>query len=150
MHILNNGMRCAYSDCVEQHEVAKQDEDGNEIEAVTCSSCRKFRGLDNIQGDNMSKYPKVYFLEENCSVRFARYDNNAIAIQLICEDGSPMATATVNLAEVPPPGHVFVKDHSENTGMLAALIKAGYVEDTGKRIPSGFVTVPLAKLLIQP
>lgn len=31
--------------------------------------------------------------------------------------------------------------------MLDALIQAGLVEDTGRRVPTGYVTVPVARLL---
>ena len=44
------------------------------------------------------KFNKVKFKQWNCNVVIARYVNNNKAITLIdAEDGSPVATATVNL-----------------------------------------------------
>jgi hypothetical protein len=45
---------------------------------------------------------------------------------------------------------VAVKDWSENTGMLAALIAAGLVEDTGRRIPCAYTEAALCRLRVTP
>ena len=59
-----------------------------------------------------------------------------------------IAVATVNLPhECLGPGQVFIKDHSENRGMLETLEKAGIVKATGETVQSGFVQVPKAILL---
>ena len=75
----------------------------------------------------------------------------ATAIYLVdTADGEPVATATVNVEGVSenlPPSEVLIKDYSENEGMLGALIRAGLIEDTGRRVPTGYVTVPVAHLL---
>lgn len=79
------------------------------------------------------------------------YSNGRPAIQLICPNGDTMATATVNLPEVPiPDGHVFIKDWNENKGILDALVLAGIVERTGQTVPSGFVQAELCRLLVTP
>ena len=65
-------------------------------------------------------------------------------------DGEPVATATVNVegvSETLPPSEALIKDYSENEGMMEALIRAGLVQDTGRRVPTGYVTVPVARLL---
>ena len=75
----------------------------------------------------------------------------ATAIYLVdTADGEPVATATVNVegvSEKLPASEVLIKDYSENEGMMDALIAAGLVRDTGRRVPTGYVTVPVARLL---
>lgn len=99
----------------------------------------------------MSAPIHVQFMGETCDVVFARYGNGRIAIQLITANGEPWARATVNLpAEPLGADEVFIKDYSENEGMLDVLVAAGVVEDTGVRVDSGWVTVPVARLLVKP
>lgn len=94
--------------------------------------------------------PKVKFLGEECSVEFRKYQNGRTALELICEDGSPMAVATVNIPEVPiNEHHVFVKDWSENEGMAKALTDAGYIKPTGHLQKTGHVHAVIAELLIK-
>jgi len=64
------------------------------------------------------------------------------------QDGTPVATATVNLPdEALAPSEVAVKDHSENEGMLEWLWKAGIIERQPTRyVPSGFVRIPICTL----
>jgi len=71
----------------------------------------------------------VNFLGFNCIVQIGAYGNGRMAISLVSkEDHEPVATATVNLpAEPIMGGHVFIKDYSENKGMLDALVSAGIV-----------------------
>ena len=73
------------------------------------------------------------------------------AIYLVdAADGEPVATATVNVegvSEKLPDREVLIKDYSENEGMLEALARAGLVEDTGRRVRTGYVAVPVARLL---
>lgn len=65
-------------------------------------------------------------------------------------DGSPVATCSVNLPDEPlSDNEIFIKDYSENEGMLKALIERGFVEDTGRRVPSGWVNIPVAKIIIK-
>jgi hypothetical protein len=92
----------------------------------------------------------VFFAGEHCTIEWAKYDNGRVAIQLWCSEG-PMARATVNVPEYEPDfDEVLVKDYSENEGMLKALIDSGIVKDTGKRVHTGYVTLPVCKLLVQP
>jgi hypothetical protein len=93
---------------------------------------------------------KIKFKEWNCLILARRYDNGRVALQLVdATEGDPIATATINLPEFAvPEGHVLIKDWSENAGMLDALVSAGLVEDTGTKIPTGYVDACLAKLLV--
>jgi hypothetical protein len=85
-----------------------------------------------------------------CEVRQSQYANGRTALLLVdAKTGDSIAVATVNLPdEHIARGEVFIKDHSENQGMLAALEKAGIVRATGETVPAGFVQVPKAMLLI--
>lgn len=94
----------------------------------------------------------VRFNGSTCEVYRTEYPaGGATALVLIEQDtGEPYATATVNLPEITPRIPVrclLVKDYSENEGILAALEEAGVVEDTGQRVLSGFVELPVARLL---
>jgi len=92
--------------------------------------------------------PVVRFLGEDCTVSFVRYHNDRVAIELTCEDGSSMARATVNLPEVPlAEDEVAVKDYSENAGMLSALMSAGIVSAPVRWVESGWVKVPVCRVL---
>lgn len=77
-----------------------------------------------------------------------QYVNGGTALQLVdADDGSPIATASVWI-----PGlqgdEIAIKDYSENEGMLAALVASGIVTDPHRFEPSGFVTIPVCRLLI--
>lgn len=98
----------------------------------------------------MSNIPTVKFLGETCTVKFKEYDNGRVAIQLLCEDGCPMATATVNFPSVKVgEGNVLIKTYSENEGMMNALIEAGIIGEPVYRHGMGFVEVPECPLLVK-
>jgi len=89
------------------------------------------------------------FREWLCEIQQATYSNGRTALLLVdAKTGESIAVATANLPhESLEPGQVFIKDHSENHGMLEALEKAGIVKATGETVHSGFVQVPKATLL---
>ena len=61
----------------------------------------------------------------------------------------PYAMATVNVPHAHlEEGEVLIKNYSENEGILEMLEKEGVVERTGRTVPSGFVDIPVCKLLI--
>lgn len=87
---------------------------------------------------------------EALTVSIGRYHSPAnISIVLHDERGTPYAKASVNPEFLLLEGHVAIKDYSENSGILAALVDAKIVEDTGELIPSGFVDLILCRLLIK-
>ncbi len=92
---------------------------------------------------------RVHFRHWVCVIRKCEYGNGRVALKLVdAEDGSPIATATVNLPDVPlGKNQVLIKNYSENEGMLDALVAAGVVKPTGKTIRSGYVEVPICELL---
>jgi len=90
---------------------------------------------------------------DECEVYFSKYtNNNRVAIVLQDkETGEPYATASVNVVHADlKPDEVAIKDYSEGEGMLNDLVAAGIVEDTGKTVPSGYVDIPIARLLKKP
>lgn len=92
---------------------------------------------------------RVHFRHWVCLIQKCEYGNGRMALKLVdAEDGSPIATATVNLPDQPlGKNRVAIKDWSENEGMLKALIEAGVVKSTGQTIRSGYVEVPICELL---
>ena len=100
----------------------------------------------------------VRFNVWECEVIKQKYQNGRVALQLvaIADDmgnevykGAPIAMATVNLPEIElKDDEVIIKDYSENEGMLEVLEKAGIVKFIGQHAKSGWVTVPICKLLI--
>lgn len=83
-------------------------------------------------------------------IEFGRYQSGEIAIQIFNRYGEPEATATVSLVPygAPPPGErgVYLKDWSENEGIVQALVDAGIVELTGEAVPTGFCVADHAVL----
>ena len=79
--------------------------------------------------------------------------NNRVGLQLVevhPTGGDPVvAIATVNIPEIPlESDEVIIKDYSENEGMLKALLTAGIVAEPHRFVGSGFVTMPVCRLLI--
>jgi len=87
--------------------------------------------------------------EYDAVLEFGKYRNNRTAIECIDpEDGESIAVATVNLPDSPlNDDEVFIKDYSENEGILSSLIANNIVSDPIDVIPSGFVVVYKCKLL---
>lgn len=62
--------------------------------------------------------------------------------------GQELCIATTNIAGyIPAPGHVLIKDWSENEGVYKALFKAGVVGPIVRRVPAGFVEAYECELL---
>jgi len=88
---------------------------------------------------------KVKFMSWDCNVTVTKYLNGNTALELWDEEG-PVATATVNMGDKLPKDQAYIKDYSENEGMLEALADAGIVKEVIGRKVSGFVIVPLCTL----
>lgn len=91
----------------------------------------------------------VQFKQWNCILKWGEYGNGRAALQLMDADvGDLVMTATVNLPEEDlEDNEVFIKDYSENDGILEVLVNAGIIEDTGRRVQTGFVTIPVCRVL---
>lgn len=92
----------------------------------------------------------VRFCGFNCIVEKHKYNNGRIALRLIdVEDKFPVATASVNIPHAPcGENETYIKDYSENDGILNALISAKIVRDTGKNAIAGFELANLVEVLI--
>lgn len=77
----------------------------------------------------------------------SQYDDGTDAIILETADGVPYGTASVNLRDKIPSGFVAVKDYSENIGMLEALIYAKIIGQPEFYVRTGYVEVPVCKIL---
>jgi len=105
---------------------------------------------------DIRNFPQVLFKSWLCRVVPDKYRNtNSLALTLKEVDtGEPIATASINMVDddaqalidkhfgyeqIP----VFIKDYSENQGMLVALQEAGVVSDVVDYYDSGYVRVPL-------
>ena len=88
----------------------------------------------------------------SATILVGRYPaGGAIAIQLVGDDvpTEPMATFSTNL--VPYGAQVScdefcVKTWSENEVFVAPMLSTGLFEDTGKRVPSGYVVSPIWRI----
>lgn len=88
------------------------------------------------------------FIKGEVELQLGKYQNGSVAIQAFSLYGEPEFKATVALDEIPQKGHVFLKGWSENEGIPTALVKAGIVELTSRKIPTGYCEAEEAKLLI--
>ncbi len=89
----------------------------------------------------------IHFLGEECTLEWGWYAKpRNRRLQLWASDG-PMATASLNPATSLPDGFIAIKDYRENAGILAALVAAGAVEDTGDLVPVGYEMANLCVIL---
>jgi len=70
---------------------------------------------------------------------FGRYEGGRAALQMLDGMDLPYATITVNLPEDLAEGEHFVKGWSENEPIVKALLDAGWLRDTGRRVQTGYV-----------
>ena len=90
---------------------------------------------------------KSKYTNEDVILNYGKYGNGSVDIQGLSDIGEPLFTATVALDELPNEGCVFLKGWSENEGIPEALVQAGIVELTGRKIPTGYCEAIEAKLL---
>ena len=95
--------------------------------------------------------PQVRFMHWTCDVMIEKYRAGGTALQLVNADKEShdhdIATASVWIPGLKT-GSIAIKDYSENEGMLDILIKAGIVAKPHAWTQSGFVKIPVCKLLI--
>ena len=64
--------------------------------------------------------------------------DGSIALMATTEYGEPAFNVTVNLEMPPFPGTFWVKQWSENEGIVEELVKRGIIRLTGFEMPTGF------------
>ena len=92
---------------------------------------------------------RVTFKDQTLHVHKLKYLDGSLCLRLVNpENGYDVVTATTNLNGVAPTLHnneVYIKNWSENKGVLEALIAGGVVKDTGIVLPTGFVEANLCE-----
>lgn len=84
-------------------------------------------------------------------LKWTTYYNKRTCIVLESLIDGPICKATVNIPEaILAEEEVLIKDWSENEGILAILVAAGVVLDTGRRVASCSVKANVCRLLVQP
>lgn len=79
-------------------------------------------------------------------VSAGKYRDGSEALRIVDDEG-PICTLTVNLDTGPlKPGYYLVKTWSENERTCAMLLEQGIFEDTGARVPTGFVQAAIWQL----
>lgn len=85
-----------------------------------------------------------YVHAKNAQLWLSKYATDDVtALFVTSEQGEPLATVTVNLSaygQFPGEGNVFVKNWSENEGILDVLVREGVLSAPLREIPSGFVS----------
>lgn len=79
-----------------------------------------------------------------------RYQTGNLAILGVCEDGEPFATLTVNMPQhqhLLDKDEVFIKNWSENETFAREALMSGFFIQWGRPVPSGFVKVPIWKVI---
>ena len=74
-------------------------------------------------------------------------DNGRTCLLLDC--GGTMA-ASVNIDGPMEEDEIAIKDYSENIGMLRTLVGAGIVAEPHRWVRSGFVSIPICRMLEGP
>lgn len=83
--------------------------------------------------------------------RIGSYPNGRPCYGLVDANGESVYRVSVNLPDVElAPDELLVKDYSENTGMLAALREAAVVYSLNRSVPSGYVQLPVVRLVGTP
>jgi len=84
-----------------------------------------------------------------CVVFSGKYSNGNTRLQLWSEEEGPIATATIDLGEKLPKDQAYIKDYSENDGMLDTLIESGIVARVLDYKMLEYISVPLCKLNLE-
>lgn len=87
-----------------------------------------------------------------CRLDWSTYQDGRRALRLVhAADGSPMATASVNLPEEPmAEDEMAIKSYSGNAGLLTRLIEKGIVSRPLRHVQSGYVEIPICRVLVAP
>ena len=104
---------------------------------------------------NNSIFPLVIFKDYQCKVRPVLYsDGNPGLVLEDAIDGSTIATASVNLPDKSKPLSItgslllWIKNWSENEGILEVLLNTKVIEHTGLFTNSGYIDdIPLCKVI---
>jgi hypothetical protein len=86
--------------------------------------------------------------EYEIDIKMSKYTNGQHRMDFIdIEDGFPVLVASVSIQENISSDEIAIKDYSENEGVLKFLMEKGIVSSPLKYFNSGFVRIPLCKLM---
>ncbi len=86
--------------------------------------------------------------EYEIDIKMSKYTNGQHRMDFIdIEDGFPVLVASVSIQENISSDEMAIKDYSENEGVLKFLMEKGIVSSPLKYFNSGFVRIPLCKLM---
>lgn len=89
----------------------------------------------------------VEFSDYTCAIRMEKYLSGANSIILVdVVDNFPVANCCVNLPGLAD-DEVAIKNYSENEGILDALLEAKVISEPVRFERSGFVNIPICKLI---
>jgi hypothetical protein len=94
---------------------------------------------------------KTAYADDDVFIEKGKYHDGSTALRLLDETGQPVLIATVCLSHIeekPAQGNVFIKDWSENEGLLVSLQQSKIVGPTLRDIPTGFAKAYECELLI--
>jgi len=86
---------------------------------------------------------------DNCSIKFHKFPNGSTALVIYQDDQVLLKASVAVEGYQPPDGFVCIKNWSENAGILEELIENRIIDPPQAYIPSGFVEIPICKLLIE-
>lgn len=89
------------------------------------------------------------YVQGEAVIKKTTYSNGSTALLLKSLAGEPLAVATVALEVLPDDGNVFIKNWSENSGILESLQDAGIIGPVIREVPTGFVAAQEVKLLAE-
>lgn len=99
------------------------------------------------------------FIEkQDVVLKWDYYPNGIRSLQLFSLTGELLAVPSVSfdhmisalktIEEEEQKPVIFIKDYTENTGMVDALVKAGIIQPLNYFVPSGFVKVQIFAILV--
>lgn len=98
-----------------------------------------------------------YVQEEEAYIWLSQYitgdGHDVPALMVTNAYKEPLITPTINLVgygEFPEEGNVFIKDWSENEGILNELIANGIISAPVRQVPAGHATAYECRLLMSP
>jgi hypothetical protein len=89
----------------------------------------------------------IRFQGYELSLKLVNYSDGSLAIIVVDEQGQRLFNLSVNMPDYPiAPNHIFLKNWSENAEIYEHVMTLGIFELV-KTVPSGFVQVPLVRIL---
>jgi hypothetical protein len=86
--------------------------------------------------------------EYEIEIKFSKYLNGQNRMEFTDKkDGFPVLIASVAIEESLSPDEIAIKNYSENEGVLNFLIEKEVISSPLKYFNSGFVSIPICKLM---